>query len=83
MPSMRKIFISLQRPEVLGSPTEGGTLFLFPKVLGHPSSFSGNLFCRTEPSTTKGYMMLNLLVKNKDVWSKVEWYTRVGRTSIV
>lgn len=33
--------------------------------------------------TTLGYMMLNLLVKHKDVWSKVEWYTRVGRTSIV
>ena len=57
MPSMRKIFISLQ----------------------HLSASC----IRWEPGTTKGYMMLNLLVKNKDVWSKVEWYTRVGRTSIV
>jgi hypothetical protein len=33
--------------------------------------------------TTLGYMMLNLLVKHKDIRLKVEWYTRVGRTSIV
>ncbi len=42
-----------------------------------------NFFLWPGTCTTLGYMMLNLLVKNKDVWSKVEWYTRVGRTSIV
>jgi hypothetical protein len=33
--------------------------------------------------TTLGYMMLNLLVKHKDIRLKVEWYTRVSRVSIV
>ena len=58
---------------------EGGTQFLFPKVLGHPSSFLGNSFCLLNPVPRMGYMMLNLGRFMHGIRLKVEWYTRVGR----
>ena len=56
--NVRKIFISLQRPEVVGNPR--GQVTSLNKVLGGLSSFLRNIVFYLHPVPHKGYTMLNL-----------------------